>query len=1791
MAELAPIHPSVAMTSPSLYNALQTSGATPEDVAMTEQLSQAYQKGLQLRQLDNHVAQNEYQKLSAAAKADVKVLFPNDSYLTPPPTIVSRIEAPFKWIYGQVTSAISAGIKDMGNYGKALMTVPRVAVEVAGGTVNNGISVQGAAPKKMSLFSAGTWSTAFQGKDLYVESDLDALRAKYGAANIAVATGLVAGKTPGEIMAGYNKGQWDDSLGTALSQSLNNPKQFTEIMDAVKLARFSPGRAVIRKAYNMGEKSGQDESVLSKVIRGTLGNGPLIYRGQGESDAAFKARTNKTWLAYETRASGPLDAVYDVAIDPLTYATGGGSKAGTLSDTLTTTLKNEIAKGNIKGGVAQVFARPEVRDLWDNTVGPAVKKFNEATSPAAKAVARREFALAAPSQNSEELLRTFSRANRGKGVVDANSAQEFFSDAQNTHMLLARRVDGTNYWLNGIATARSNRFISQGVAAAADAFFNPVIGKSSVIKTIEEGDAASKPVLDILKKIGSANENYINPDVEKLASIKQDQKLAFKLGDLWARSPGRGQILYGDEAYKTIDTFQKVARLVLPRDMAEIVARDYLESNASEQLSMVYNLYAAYMYKIGIAGTPKGEDLMQEELSRIFNNIHGMGASGTTELPAHMGRVFSKDTVTWENDVPLIANGGGRLPSQLTDAIGALDYIKLFQYRANLGKVTGLISAFDKATQNAFVRGYTAFWNYFTLNPRIGIRSTADEGFMYFSTAPYADLVNMSSRMTRKTQNFLDAVSGSRESVGPMRTAMNILFRKGGPEKYLTLEKHSQIINDLAERLSKETGNKVNPEDIQHVLIREEVAQRAWNVYVNEITDPIEREAFINAVKYQPDFINGAVNALTARTSLTGKFVEDDHLNPMFEPSSVDKALEDVGQKLFGKGIKTGKKFQNVPERKFNGVETKYPISNERDTPWWHTLDKSQKTKAADSLVALAHFDNYGLGFSYNSMQIGETVGKSGKTIPIMFSPVNAFLSNNALKTEANVENAVKSLMNDIGVKWTDQIDHQVFKPELLSNFVNKFGDTATLRARGLTDVAIARTHIETMLGDMYTRFHGGRDGFNQELFNAIRGHYEDMLIERDAGSKVKPDWSKAAAKIDFPQFEELTNGKHPVLGGVNTRLLFKGVTDDLGSFFSQVGKKTFEMQDRMINNLYRQKALSVVYRRIYKEYKPLQDAFATNLEAAMLEANPWNTMAGKIAADMAAKRYTEIAMSDATSSVLKYADNPEIRSNLTVALHTVGRFYRANEDFQRRVFRMAKDAPLKTLYRYRLLYTGLQASGSVYNDGKNNMYIVAPTDSVLWAPTQWALSNLYPDATDAFKIPQFDEVKLKLELLNPSLSSEAGGFQLAGPMSAISVWAVRSILNDLPAVFQPYGQKAGVAINNAALGSVGANVSIRKAIVPMFLDTLYTALNPKDQTRETVTAAVQATGYLAAYGHGLPANPTAQQQQDYTQNIRLAAHSILVMRALFGQISPATPVLQESKGLPAYYKAVGVTALRPEFYAILQGIKDTYPDNQDPYALATAIFVGKNPGKSIYLTSRSDKNYQVLISATQQMQDWATRNTDFVSKYGDAAYVFAPQIGKFNSNVYNWMQGQDLATLPSIEKYLANASTAQAKADYFGISAAENQALAGNLNLSSRQQIIADAKQLRDSLLASNPLLKGQIGTNLAQSQANDMITYQRIKEVLALDNAPISRQDKVYMTAAVKKMDGFISIVTDPEFVGVSNFSEIKLQQRNETENDLQKLAAVSPAVKEAYQYVFRTIMNMYAPDKNVVLSKGNG
>ena len=1790
MARLPNINPVVAAISPGIYDALQSSGASQQDINTAEQVSFAYQKGLELRKLPINVAHEEFAKLSKPAQAQLKGLFGNDPYLQAPQSFLQRAEGTVKNVVKFVISPIaSAMFGPVIAETKAIMSIPRAAI--LAGQNKPQVSVEGAAPQPYGVFSGKTWSTAYSGKDLYREADLDALRTKYGKANIAVATGLVAGKTPAEIMQEWGT-TFDPELAKSITASLDD-KNFQGIIDQVKEARISMGRtsaANIARYYERPDHKG--DSIIQKVAAdlflgrpGRLG-GPTVYKIVGQSDADYQKQVDKANLAFRKRLSGPIDAIFGTIIDPLTWVTGGGEKTATLGVKLAEGVRIAAAEGRLAEGVAGAFENPKVSSLWDNTLGPALKKYAEAEAGSAeRAQAREAIRLAAPAMDSTEYIQMLIKPGpRWKPVTDAASAQEFFSSAENTHILLGGRIDGTNFYRNGIATARNNRMFSQGMVKAVDAFFNPSLQNLSTAELLAKEVKVSEAA-KILTKLGPSEADGL--DLQGLKNIqnlvdetKGIQRAAFKLGTIFAKSPGRGVILYGNDAWKTINTFENVARLVVPRDMARVLSQKYLQMAEDEQLVMVRNLYAAYMQKQGVS-----DKFIQEQLQKTFSGVNGMGASAITEIPTHMAGVFSKYTTNWINDVPTIANGGAHIPAQLTDAVAPLDFMAINKARAFANDIP-VIGLLDKATHSGFVTGFVNAWSFFTLIPRLGIRSASDEFFFYYFQQPAADVIRFVLGGARKEANVMTMFTSSKDAVGPIRRGLNKVFRNGGPENYMTLDRWASIIDDICkEEATKRGVTTITPEELSHVLIREKVAQRLWDVEFNGIANE-NKEAIINALKHNPDFLNGTVNALTARTSLNGKFAGEETLNPFFTPSQVDKAMAEVGERTFGKPLKAGSKYYNVSEA---DLRKKGKEFFEQNTNSWTFLTEEEKQKEIDKFVALAHFDNWALRFAYNKVTL---IDKH------VFNPVPAFLGNGALKTSEQVDSAIASLMKDIGVNYegAEALTHSVRDPKLLESFNHKFSDTSALRDRGLDDVQIARVHIETMLADMYTAFHGNSKAFNKELYNHIKIAFEDSF---EGETKSIPDfkrWEVAARKMTFEDFQDLTLGKHPTFGGINTRIVIPGVGgNEIEPWFKQFGNFAFEQMDRQINGLFRQRAVIITYSRIYNANKPLMKKFAEEQAVLMRESAPFLSEKEALAraTELSEKRFTEISMHDAVNTILKYSDNPDIRSNFAVSASTVGRFYRANEDFQRRAYRTLKDAPLRTFYRMRLLHTGLSASGSVYTDPNGQQYVIFPTDSVMFAPVANVLGAFYgPNATNAYKSPQFDEIKMKLSLINPSFSQDAGEPMLSGPAAALGIWVAKAFLDHLPGSAQPYGFKAGQALNSMALGSIGNDITLRKAIVPQLLDNLFQMLNPMDNQRESITAFTHAVDYAYAFGHGLPTNPTVQQKADFRDNMRIAAHSILFMRGLLGMVSPITPTLQESKGVPSYYKEQGVASLRGEFFKILEGIKNTYgPDIQDPYALATAIFVGQNPGKSIYTVSRSSKNYHVLLASTTAMQDWAVKNNDFVTKYGDAALIFAPQIGKFNASVYNWMQSQDMATLPSIDAYLKNVELAQAKSDYFNISNEEKAALAYNGDLDSRQQILTNAKQLREALLAQNPALQGELGSESGLSKSIDAQTLQNLRELLSLPKAPISAKDKVNMTAAVKIIDGFMNIVTDPQLKVAPNFSEIKLQERADTEAKLDQLSKVSPAVAEAYKYVFMGILNQYVPDKNVVLSKGNG
>jgi hypothetical protein len=304
---------------------------------------------------------------------------------------------------------------------------------------------------------------------------------------------------------------------------------------------------------------------------------------------------------------------------------------------------------------------------------------------------------------------------------------------------------------------------------------------------------------------------------------------------------------------------------------------------------------------------------------------------------------------------------------------------------------------------------------------------------------------------------------------------------------------------------------------------------------------------------------------------------------------------------------------------------------------------------------------------------------------------------------------------------------------------------------------------------------------------------------------------------------------------------------------------------------------------------------------------------------------------------------------------------------------------------------------------------------------------------------------------------------------------------------------------------------------------------------------------------------------------------------------SPVAASAQESKGVPNYYKQIGVTSLRSEFYDILDGIKKTYgTDVQDAYALATAIFVANNPKKSIYLASRNDKQTNILIDKTQQVKDWALSNKDFVDTYGETAYIFAPKIGDFNPAVYNWLESQDLLGQPTLETYLERVLVAQDKAAYFDIANKEKEALANTPDITLRQSIITASTAQRQTLLNSNPYLLEAL-----QSKNNfpsEKIMLDNLSTLLSDSNTPIPDTTRVKMRAAVNEVQQFVALSTDQEFKMLPNFTDIKRQRKYEIEKILNDLRTGDLVMFEAYRAVLQPILDFYSRDTYVALRKAN-
>jgi len=555
-------------------------------------------------------------------------------------------------------------------------------------------------------------------------------------------------------------------------------------------------------------------------------------------------------------------------------------------------------------------------------------------------------------------------------------------------------------------------------------------------------------------------------------------------------------------------------------------------------------------------------------------------------------------------------------------------------------------------------------------------------------------------------------------------------------------------------------------------------------------------------------------------------------------------------------------------------------------------------------------------------------------------------------------------------------------------------------------------------------------------------------------------------------------------------------------------------------------------------------------------------------------QKYSEVAIQQAADTVLKFADNPNIRTNFALSFRNVGRFYRATEDFWRRVYRL-KDASPRVLYRMRLMHTGIDANGDVYEDAKGDPYIIMPMDDAIFKTVENVTRAL--TGNSAFQQPLFNDVTLKLKLANPSFSPDAGMPTLSGPIAALGVIGMKQILGATGVT----GKKVAEEIDNYALGSIGEGMDLVRALVPASLQRLYAILPVNEKNRQESTAAMQAIAFNAAQGNIPKATDTADQKYEYLKNVRLSAHNLMVMRSVLGLVSPITPTIQESKGVPDYLKNVGITGLRPEFYDIVNAITKKYGgDIQDPYDLAVATFVGKNPGKLIYTVSRDEKQTNVVIQKTKEMKNWYIQNEGLVKKYGEAAFIFAPQTGEFDAASYAWLESANFIKNKDLEKYYLDVMLSQDKQAYFKIAREEREALAQTVSPSARRAIIDVSTAQRQAMKAANPFLESAI-TGGGNEIASETIMFQSIEQILTDNTVSIPPATRSKLLVISSQIRDFINLSQDKEIREANNFADIKRQRKADIEALIAQMLEGDLIVKEANRAVFQTILDYYSRD----------
>jgi hypothetical protein len=376
--------------------------------------------------------------------------------------------------------------------------------------------------------------------------------------------------------------------------------------------------------------------------------------------------------------------------------------------------------------------------------------------------------------------------------------------------------------------------------------------------------------------------------------------------------------------------------------------------------------------------------------------------------------------------------------------------------------------------------------------------------------------------------------------------------------------------------------------------------------------------------------------------------------------------------------------------------------------------------------------------------------------------------------------------------------------------------------------------------------------------------------------------------------------------------------------------------------------------------------------------------------ADAAAERAYELTMS--------FVDNPTIRTNLSWQVRNVARYYRAQEDFARRVMRMVKFDPV-SIQKANLAWQAQQDFGFVHRDDFGNDYFMYPGSAAVMSVVQ-----------QVGAVIGFDNVKYgvaplafsgNVQWLSPSMDLGSAIPTLSSPWMTMSL---QPLLRWSPVARDHFAMVERVMFGDVSASVAYTDLNVGDGLAENYAAGIYQAMPPV--IKKVIALGEGISGNYAPGSYGaktimktavaLEAAGLGLSPQDASDPAKVREYRDLLGRKsvemsflslIFGFFAPSAPQIAEDT-LSMQAREQGLTALAP---GLREGIMASVKAGE-PWEDAFIRWMRHNPDQAGVVTPQSEAIGGTYVEATYKNVEFLKANRDLMDEAPLGMTFFVPE-------------------------------------------------------------------------------------------------------------------------------------------------------------------------------------------------------